>query len=114
MTTDCWIATTPTGQAVRLSKSVWVHKVLVSHPEFTADPGYAQEVRRTLEEPEVIVEGWEGELLSLRWCLTAPQRPKHLCVVYRERPPVGFVITAFFVSRYGKLLRRTIRWQKPR
>ena len=112
MATDRWIVTTPTGQAVRLSEAAWVQKILVSHPEFAADPGYEQDVRRTLEAPEVIVEGWEGELLSLRWCPTAPHSPKYLCVVYRDRPPVGFVITAFFVSRYGKLLRRPIRWRK--
>lgn len=112
MATERWVVTTPTGQHVRLSDAAWVHKILVSHPEFAADPGYEQELRLTLEDPEFIVEGWEGELLSLRWCPTAPRGPKYLCVVYREVEPMGFVITAFFVSRYGKLLRRSVRWQK--
>ena len=112
MAAERWVATTPTGHRVRLSDAAWVHKILVSHPEFSADAGYEQELRRTLEDPEFIVEGWEGELLSLRWCPTAPRGPKYLCVVYREVEPMGFVITTFFVSRYGKLLRRLVRWQK--
>ena len=112
MPAERWVVTTPLGSPVRLSEAVWVQKILVSHPEFTAEPGYEQELRLPLEDPEFIVEGWAGELLSLRLCSTAPGGPKHLCVVYREVEPVGFVITAFFVSRYGKLLRRSIRWQK--
>jgi hypothetical protein len=112
MPAERWVVTTPPGRTVRLSEAAWVQKILVSHPEFMADPGYEQELRLTLEDPEFIVEGWAGELLSLRWCLTAPRGPKYRCVEYREIEPVGFVITAFFVSRYGKLLRRPIRWQK--
>jgi hypothetical protein len=112
MVIERWIARTPSGRLVRLSEAAWIHKILISHPEFDDDPAHEQELRLTLEDPEVIVEGWEGELLSLRWCTTAPKGPKYLCVVYREAEPVGFVITAFFISRYGKLLRRKRRWQK--
>lgn len=113
MDAELWRATTPTEQRVRLSINVWVNKILVSHPELATRPGYVEEVRLTLEDPDFTVEGWAGELLSLRWCETAPKRPKHLCVVFREADPMGFVITAFFISRYDKLLRRKIRWQKP-
>lgn len=109
-----WIITTPLGHRVRLSEAAWTLKILVSHPEFALRPAYEEEVRLAVEEPDAIVEGWEGELLALRWCPIAPKGPKYLCVVYRESEPVGFVITAFFVSRYGKLLRRRLRWQKSR
>ncbi len=112
MEAELWIATTPTGQRVRLHRNVWFNKILVGHPELATDPRHEEEARLTLEDPDFIVEGWAGELLSLRWCATAPRRPKHLCVVYREADPVGFVITAFFVSRYDKLLRRRMRWRK--
>lgn len=112
MASERWIATTPLGKRVRLSDTAWHKKILVSHPEFADDPGYERELHLAVEQPEFIVEGWEGELLSLRWCPVGPKGPKYLCVVYREAEPVGFVITAFFVSRYGKLLRRAIRWQK--
>lgn len=65
-------------------------------------------------EPEYIVEGWAGELLALKWSEITPRNPKYLCVVYRELNNDGFVITAFFISRYGKLLRRKVVWQKGR
>jgi len=113
MGAERWLTTTPLGQRVRLSEAAWRQKILSSHPEFATTPGYEEVLRVTVEDPEVIVEGWAGELLSLRWCETAPKGPKHLCVVYRPAEPVGFVITAFFISRYGKLLRRSIRWPKP-
>jgi len=114
MTDDLWIAKTPIGHLVRLSENAWVEKIVTSHPEFAMTHLYQQEIRLALEDPEFIVKGWEGELLSLRWCPIAPQTPKYLCVVYRAGNPQGFVITAFFVSRYGKLLRRGITWQKNR
>ena len=114
MPTDRWIAKTPLGYQVHLSQAGWLRKILVSHPEMGANPQYEEEIRLTLEDPEYVVEGWEGEALSLRWCAVAPKSPKYLCVVYREGDPAGFVITAFFISRYGKLLRRPKRWQKHR
>lgn len=95
-----------------MSEAAWTRKILISHPEFARNPAYERELRLALEQPDYVIEGWAGELLSLRWCLVAPKGPKYLCVVYRAAEPVGFLITAFFVSRYGKLLRRAIRWQR--
>ena len=60
---DIWVATTPLGHRVRLSEAAWTKKILVSHTEFAAHPGYIDELRKTLEEPESVVEGWAGELL---------------------------------------------------
>ena len=107
-----WIAVTPLGHRIRLSQAAWTSTIQVSHPEFAERPAYETDIRLSLEEPDWIVEGWGGELLAVRWCPTAPGGPKHLCAVYRVDEPMGFVITAFFVSRYGKLIRRPIRWQK--
>jgi hypothetical protein len=112
MSSERWIVKTPLGRAVRLSDAAWLKKILKSHPEFASHPSYEEEVRLAIHDPEFIVKGWEGEILSLRWCLTAPKSPKYLCVVYREAEPIGFVITAFFISRYGKLLRRPNIWKK--
>lgn len=109
-----WVANTPLGDAIRLTNAGWQKKILVSHPEFALNPAYEQEVRKAIEDPDLIVSGWEEELLNLRWCSSAPREPKYLCVVYRAEKPVGFIITAFFISRYGKLLRRGVRWQKKR
>ena len=114
MTQDLWIAKTPLKHAVRLSQAGWHEKIQRSHPEFASKPQYIQEIRAALEDPEFIITGWEGELLCLRWCAIAPNAPKYICVVYRPEDPIGFVITAFFISRYGKLLRRGVQWKKMR
>jgi len=100
------------GKKIELSPKIWKEKILTEHPEFGLNPKYPNEVFKTIEEPEYIIEGWAGEYLALRWCKIAPKGPKYLCVVYRELENRGFIITAFFISRYGKLLRRKIKWQR--
>jgi hypothetical protein len=107
-----WVAKTKSGRLVRLTKKVWSEKILIGHPEFSLNPEYLNEVRETIEEPEYIVEGWYKELLALKWCKIAPGGAKYLCVVYREYADEGYVITAFFISRHGKLLRRNRIWPK--
>jgi len=107
-----WVATSKFGKSVRLTGKIWSDKILKEHPEFSLRPEYIEELRKVIENPEYIVEGWQQELLALRWCEVAPENPKYLCVVYREYENEGFIITAFFISKYGKLLRRKIRWPK--
>lgn len=107
-----WIAKSKFGKSIRLSEKVWTGKILHEHPEFSLQNECTDELRKTIEGPEYIIEGWQGESLALRWCKIAPGGPKFLCVVYREYGDEGFVITAFFISRYGKLLRRKIIWPK--
>lgn len=107
-----WLATSKSGKLIRLTSKVWFEKILLEHAEFSLLPGYLDELRKAIEDPEYVVEGWQGEYLALRWCENAPKSPKFLCVVYREYEKDGFVITAFFISRYGKLLRRKVKWRK--
>jgi len=107
-----WIASSKFNKPIRLNRTTWEDKLLKEHPEFALNPAYLDELRKTIEDPEFIVEGWKEEYLALRWCNFAPKTEKYLCVVYREFEKDGFVITAFFISRYGRLLRRKIRWQK--
>ncbi|MEW6215067.1 MAG: hypothetical protein AB1478_07705 [Nitrospirota bacterium] len=85
---------------------------MADHKEFAQRTDYSDEIKKIIEDPEYIVQGWEGELIAMRWCEIAPKTPKYLCVVYRELNGEGFVITAFFISRFEKLLRRKILWQK--
>lgn len=112
MVNERWTATTPINQRVRLSEDGWTKKIVISHPEFSLNPQYEHEIRQTLEDPEAILEGWAGEFLAIRLCVIAPKSPKHLCVVYRDENPEGFVITAFFVSRRDKLMRRKVKWKR--
>lgn len=107
-----WLAVSNNDNPIRLTSKVWFEKILPEHPEFSILPEYSDELRKAIEEPEYIVSGWQGEKLALRWCEKAPKNPKYLCVVYREYETEGFVITAFFISKYGKLLRRNVLWRK--
>lgn len=96
------------GKLIRLTATIW-RKIRLRHPEFT-QPDYLEAIRLAIEDPANVIEGWTNEKLCLRWCVTAPNSPKYLCVVYRELNDDGFVITAFFISRHERLLRRKILW----
>lgn len=114
MTSDVFFtATSRFKRRVHLTKATWLNKILKDHPELSVREEYVDEVRRTVENPDYIVSGWFGEYLALRFCEVAPKRPKYLCVVYRELDKEGFVITAFFISKPSKLLRRGVLWRKP-
>ncbi len=105
-------ALSKSGKSIRLSERIWREKICKEHPEFGEKGEYLQEVKKAIEKPDYIVKGWTDELLALKWCDMAPRAPKYLCVVYREVDNEGFVITSFFISRYGKLLRREVVWRK--
>ncbi len=70
----------------------------MSRPELGQRGEYLEEMKKTIEDSDYIVRGDKGELIALRWCDSAPKRPKYLCVVYRELDGEGFIITAFFTS----------------
>lgn len=108
---NIFIAITPSNRKVRLTTKVWVNKIQKHHPEFLSID-YLWEIKVSLQTPDFVVNGWSGELIALKWCETAPRRPKHLCVVYRELNDDGFVITAFFTSRGDRFLKRGVTWQK--
>ena len=101
-------ATSKFEKRIRLTRSI-LRKIRLRHPEFR-QPEYLEEIRRTVEDPAYIVRGWTDEYLCLRWCTIAPRAPKYLCVVYRELNGDGFIITAFFISEYARLLRREVVW----
>jgi len=107
-----FVAKSKSGKKIRLTKTIWFHKILKRHPELGAAEEYVEQVKRTLEDPDYIVSGWFGEYLALRFCEIAPKGPKYLCVVYRELNDEGFIITAFFISNLRKLLRRGVLWRR--
>ncbi|MBI2916779.1 MAG: hypothetical protein HYY01_02195 [Chloroflexi bacterium] len=100
----------PSGKRIRLTDTIW-RKIRLRHPEFRA-PEYLNETRLAVEDPAYVIKGWTTEYLSLRWCTIAPGAPKYLCVVYRELNGDGFIITAFFISRHERLLRREVVWRR--
>ncbi len=99
------------SKEIRLTLAIW-RKIETQHPEFRDRSDYLEAIRSVIEDPDYIIQGWGEGLLALRWCELAPSRPKHLCVVYRELVDDGFIITAFFISRFERLLRRGVLWQR--
>lgn len=86
-------------------------KIQEHHPEFSLND-YTDEIRQALSDPDYIVEGWGGGKIGLALCQSAPGSPKHIAVVYRELNGDGFIITAFFISRFERLLKRGVLWQR--
>ncbi|MEO8457046.1 MAG: hypothetical protein ABI559_04470 [Chloroflexota bacterium] len=105
------VATSVDGRAVRLTQTIW-RKIQDHHPEFLGEPDYTNAIRAAIEQPEFVLRGWSGSKIALAWCESAPAAPKYIAVVYRELNGDGFIITAFFISRFERLLKRGIVWQR--
>jgi hypothetical protein len=106
-----FVATSVTGRQIRLTESIW-RKIEEHHREFAARDDYAEQIRQAIADPAYVVGGWQGASIALRWCDIAPTAPKYIAVVFRELNGDGFVITAFFISRHERLLKRGVKWQK--
>ena len=98
------VAISKAGIPIRLTDERWFH-IVENHDEVA---GYYDEVLLTVEDPDLIVSGYGGALVAAKQLA----RGKYLAVIYKELSPTdGFVITAYFTSRFGKGL---IQWQKGR
>jgi hypothetical protein len=93
------------GVAIRLTGERWLH-IVENHNEIA---GLYYDILDTIANPDLIVNGYEGELIALRKI----NGKKHLVIIYKETgKDDGFIITAFFSSRIGKLKRRKILWKR--
>jgi len=80
---------------------------IVEHHDDLA--GYYHAVLETVSAPDAVYEGDGGELLAV----SKRVGTRVLVIPYREQSASdGFVITAFFISRFERLLSRGILWQK--
>jgi hypothetical protein len=104
-------ARSATGKRIRLTETIW-RKIQRDHPEFRNRGEYLEAIRRAIEDPDYVVPGRYGVQVALAWCAVAPNRPKHIAVVFRELDGEGFIITAFFISQFERLLARGITWQR--
>ena len=86
------------GNTIRITVRQWTH-ITESH-DYMA--GNLDKVLETLAEPSRIVEGSQGESLALRDYESTNITRKTAVVVYRDQPD-GFVITAFFTSKSGRV-----------
>ena len=89
---------------IRLTDERWTH-ITEEHCELA---GRRLEVLETIANPFKILEGGDGELLSVREI----EKNKFLIVVYRELNNDGFIITAFLTRRIKSLNRRKQVWPK--
>jgi hypothetical protein len=90
------------GNAIRLTDERWSH-ITEEHSELA---GLRSEVLDTVENPDRILLGNEGELLAVKEI----ENGKLLVVVFREFDHDGFIITAFATRRRATLDRRTQVW----
>lgn len=96
------------GNTIRVTVRQWTH-ITESH-DYMA--GNLDKVLETLAEPSRIIERPEGESVALRDYESTSITRKTAVVVYRDQPD-GFVITAFFTSKPGKVEQKGKRlWPK--
>ena len=100
-------ALTRAGFTVRVTDERWAH-ITESH-DYMA--GYLDHVIETVEDPDWLVRGWTREVIAMKRYPVSISVEKYLVVVYKDLPE-GFVITAFMTSKYEKILKRGIIWEK--
>jgi hypothetical protein len=76
-----------------LSEAAWKH-IRKRHPEVST---YRELVKATVDAPEVILQGSQGERKAVKPVETHLGQ-KYLVVVYRERKFEKAIITAYFTS----------------
>ena len=97
------------GRRVRLGQGSWRH-ILTKRPWLHE---HLPKIAKTLEEPEIVLEGRLGELLAIRWFRDL-LGGAYLVVVYRPLNRKGFIITAYPTKDVGRLeKRRKVVWRKP-
>ena len=90
------------GNLIRLTDERWQH-IIEEHPELQ---GKETDVLLTIEKPEKIYEGKDGELLATREI----EPKKRIVVVYKEALPEGFIITAFYTRQLRSFEKRKQIW----
>lgn len=93
---------------IRFTQVQWLHTVFF-HPEVE---GEHRRIRKTLENPEIVVEGATNDTkICYRLFKSTPVTSKYLAVVVRVLNQEGFIITAYFTERVrpGEVL-----WKKTK
>ena len=92
------------GIPIRLTDERWTH-IIEEHCELA---GQRIEVLESLENPDRILAGNEGEQMAVKEISARA----NLVVVYREFEDDGFIITAFITSKAKRLNKREQIWPK--
>ncbi len=94
--------TSKSGKTIRLTDERWSH-ITEEHSELA---GRRLEVLDTIEAPDRIMEGNEGEIFAVKEI----EAGKDMVVIYKEFESDGFIITAFLTRRRKSLDRRRQIW----
>ena len=90
---------------IRLTNERWIH-IIENHDDLA---GYYDEILLLIENPDYVINGYEGALIALKEQET---KNKFLAVVYKETGTQdGFIITAYFSSKV-KLEKEVIIWKR--
>lgn len=98
------IASAKSGLTIRLTEERWQH-ITEGHPELVH---LQTEIIQTIEDPDKILEGNDGELLAIKML----SDNKHLVTIYKEVQEDGFVITAYLTKRINSLNKRKEVWSR--
>jgi hypothetical protein len=98
------IASAKNGLTIRLTEERWQH-ITAGHPELL---NLQSEILQTIENPDKILEGNNGELLAVK--LLGDN--KYLVTIYKEAEEDGFVITAYLTRRINSLNKRKEVWSR--
>ena len=102
--------TSQEGGQIRLTYKQWSH--ITENYDYMA--GCLDLVLETLDDPDLIIQGWTDEKIALKNYSKTIISQKSAIVVYKELLEDGFVITAFLTSSPEKIIKRGIIWQKPK
>lgn len=89
------------GNRIRITATQWAH-ITEAHDYMS---GNMDKILETLAEPERIIAGQHGESLALRAYASTNITSKTAVVIYRDEAG-GFLITAFFTSKPGKIEKK--------
>jgi len=96
------------GKELRLTAERWSH--IVEAHDYMA--GNQDLVFETLENPDYIVGGGQGEFIALKHYKKTSISEKDVVVIYKEKEKEGFVITAFMTSEPGRIIKKGVIWRK--
>jgi hypothetical protein len=93
------------GVGIRLTEERWQH-ITFQHPELA---GLQADVLDTVENPEQVLQGKDGQLISVK---TIKPDEKWLLVVYRELDEDGVIVDGFIVTAFFNQRRRYLEGKK--
>ncbi|NCO68015.1 MAG: hypothetical protein COY75_10405 [Nitrospirae bacterium CG_4_10_14_0_8_um_filter_41_23] len=96
------------GKELRLTAERWSH--IVEAHDYMA--GNQDLVFETLENPDYIVGGGQGEFIALKHYKKTSISEKDVVVIYKEKEKEGFVITAFMTSEPERIIKKGVIWRK--